>query len=154
MTASVLRPNHSRASSKCSRKLSRIVTLRRRFGIGLSLVKGLRALHGGEIDAHSEGPGRGSEFIVRLPLTSPATVESRARELDAPIDPRAARRIMVADDNKDAADTLGMLLELAGHEVRVVYSGRAAFMLAQTFRPDVAFIDIGMPDLSGYGSRE
>jgi two-component system, sensor histidine kinase len=120
------------------------------LGIGLSLVKGLIELHGGEIEARSAGPGRGSEFIVRLPLDAAISVAPRSSELDAPAPRRGARRIMIADDNKDAADALGMLLDLAGHDIRVVYNGRSALMLAQTFRPDVAFIDIGMPDLTGY----
>jgi CheY-like chemotaxis protein len=69
---------------------------------------------------------------------------------DVPPSAVAGRRVLVADDNKDAADALAMLLELSGHEVRVAHGGRAALSLAQTFRPDVAILDIGMPDLSGY----
>jgi two-component system, sensor histidine kinase len=119
------------------------------LGIGLSLVKGLLELHGGTIEAQSRGPGQGSEFFVRLPLGSPASRSHQTRDVDAPQD-APARRVMIADDNKDAADALGMLLDLSAHEIRVTYSGRSALMLARTFRPDVAFIDIGMPDLSGY----
>jgi len=119
------------------------------LGIGLALVKGLLDLHGGTIDARSDGLGRGSEFIVRLQLTAATSAEASSTHVDAP--PVACgRRVMVADDNKDAADALAMLLELGGHEVRVAHRGRAALELAQTFRPDVAIIDIGMPDLSGY----
>ena len=119
------------------------------LGIGLSLVKGLIALHGGSIEAHSEGLGRGSEFALRLPVTLNSSLKQPAH--DVPVRSVAAgRRVMIVDDNKDAGDALAMLLELAAHEVRVAYSGRGALTLAQTFRPDVAFIDIGMPDLSGY----
>jgi PAS domain S-box-containing protein len=119
------------------------------LGIGLALVKGLLELHCGTIEARSDGLGRGSEFVVRLPLTAATPSEASATEVDAP--PVACgRRVMVADDNKDAADALAMLLELSGHEVRVAHRGRAALELAQRFRPDVAIIDIGMPDLSGY----
>jgi len=119
------------------------------LGIGLALVKGLLDLHSGTIEARSDGLGRGSEFVVRLPLTAATPSEASATEVDAP--PVACgRRVMVADDNKDAADALAMLLELSGHEVRVAHRGRAALELAQRFRPDVAIIDIGMPDLSGY----
>jgi PAS domain S-box-containing protein len=119
------------------------------LGIGLALVKGILDLHGGTIGATSDGPGLGSEFIVRLPLVA----ANAGRAVSAgPESPPAAtgRRVIVADDNRDAADALAMLLELAGHEVRVAYGGRIALALAQTFRPDVALLDIGMPDLSGY----
>lgn len=118
------------------------------LGIGLALVKGLLDLHGGAIEARSDGPGRGSEFTVRLPLNDAPPL--KPVELGGSPATPAAHRVMVADDNKDAADSLAMLLELAGHEVRVARGGRAALSLAQTFRPDVAIIDIGMPDLNGY----
>ena len=120
------------------------------LGIGLSLVKGLLKLHGGAIEARSAGPGRGSEFIVRLPLNAVESGAAQIGGLDMPRSGPPGRRVMVADDNKDAADSLAMLLEFAEHEVRVAYGGRAALTLAQTFRPEVAFIDIGMPDCSGY----
>jgi CheY-like chemotaxis protein/nitrogen-specific signal transduction histidine kinase len=118
------------------------------LGIGLALVKGLTELHGGTIEARSAGLGHGSEFILRLPLSllrpgETLPMADRAR-------PPTRSRILIADDNRDAADSLSMLLELAGHEVRVAHLGRAALSLAQAFRPDVAFLDIGMPDLSGY----
>ena len=118
------------------------------LGIGLALVKGLLDLHGGSIEARSDGAGHGSEFTVRLPLNDAPSL--KPAELGSQPAATAARRVMVADDNKDAADSLAMLLELAGHEVRVARGGRAALSLAQTFRPDVALVDIGMPDLNGY----
>jgi CheY-like chemotaxis protein len=119
------------------------------LGIGLALVKGIVDLHGGTVEARSAGPGRGSEFIVRLPLAlpDPATANDAAAAKSVAA---ARRRILVADDNHDAADSLALLLELAGHEVRVAHLGHAAVALAQAFRPHTALLDIGMPDLSGY----
>jgi len=119
------------------------------LGIGLALVRGIVELHGGKVEARSEGLGFGSEFIVYLPLAARPQAETRAVS-----DPAQAsstrRRILVADDNKDAAESLAMLLEMAGHEVRVAHHGQAALSLAQVFRPDTALLDIGMPDMSGY----
>ncbi|HEY4445711.1 MAG TPA: PAS domain-containing protein [Steroidobacteraceae bacterium] len=120
------------------------------LGIGLALVRGLVELHGGAVEAMSEGPGRGSKFTVRLPLADSVASVAAAAETEAPTVATVGRRVLVADDNKDAADALAMLLELAGHEVRVAHGGRAALSLAQTFRPDVAVLDIGMPELNGY----
>jgi signal transduction histidine kinase/ActR/RegA family two-component response regulator len=119
------------------------------LGIGLALVKGLTELHGGSVEARSDGLGLGSEFIVRLPL---APRHTAASPLAADLGPAASvrRRILIADDNRDAAESLSMLLELEGHEVRVAHLGRSALSLAQVFRPDTALLDIGMPDLSGY----
>jgi len=119
------------------------------LGIGLALVKGIAEMHGGSVEARSRGLGFGSEFIVRLPLAARPQVASRFGA-DPEQAPPARRRILVADDNRDAAESLAMLLEMAGHEVRVAHLGRAALALAQVFRPDTALLDIGMPDLSGY----
>ena len=120
------------------------------LGIGLALVKGLTQLHGGTVEARSAGLGLGSEFILRLPLAAESTAAPAPS--DAAVAPLASSqpRVLIADDNKDAADSLAMLLNLSGHELRVAYSGRAALALAQTFRPHVAVLDIGMPDMSGY----
>jgi PAS domain S-box-containing protein len=120
------------------------------LGIGLALVRGLVGLHGGTVEAMSEGPGCGSKFLVRLPLADAVPSAAAAAETDVATGATVGRRVLVADDNKDAADALAMLLELAGHEVRVAHGGRAALSLAQTFRPDVAVLDIGMPELNGY----
>ena len=119
-------------------------------GVGLQLVHGILALHRGRLEARSEGPGRGSEFIVRLPLAAGEAaaaqpMPSRARERRA-----VSLRVLVADDNRDAADSLQRVLALYGHEVRVAYDGAAALELGQKFRPRVAVLDIGMPGTDGY----
>ena len=112
------------------------------LGIGLALVKGLAELHGGSVEARSAGLGLGSEFIVRLPVSAQQFSAPRVAD-PLPVSPQR-RRVLIADDNRDAADSLSMLLELAGHEVRVAHLGQTAMYLAQTFRPDVALLDIGM----------
>jgi CheY-like chemotaxis protein len=117
-------------------------------GIGLQLVRGILSLHRGRLEARSEGRGKGSEFIVRLPLTAPAPVAVQRAQ------PAAGRqvslRVLVADDNRDAADSLQRVLALFGHEVRVAYDGADALRLGQEFRPRVAVLDIGMPGTDGY----
>jgi CheY-like chemotaxis protein len=124
------------------------------LGIGLALVKGLTELHGGRIEVQSGGLGRGSRFVLHLPVSgSESLVAPRRDEGSAPQSP-SRRRVLIADDNKDAADSLAMLLELSGHEVRVTHTGRGALSLAQAFRPDTSLLDIGMPDMSGYEVAE
>jgi CheY-like chemotaxis protein len=120
------------------------------LGIGLSLVKGLVELHGGTTEVASRGVGKGSEFIVNLPLPAANVDAAQGDSAPAVSYSTPGRRVLIADDNKDAADSLGMLLEIDGHEVRIAHGGRAALALAQAFRPDVALLDIGMPELSGY----
>ncbi len=121
------------------------------LGIGLSLVKGLVQMHGGTIQAFSEGEGKGSEFAVRLPVASPALSESAAEKVEAKsVEPMASHRILVVDDNVDAADSLGQLLELMGNEVRTVYDGASGIQAAAAFRPRVVLCDIGMPKMNGY----
>jgi PAS domain S-box-containing protein len=118
------------------------------LGIGLALVNGLTELHGGIVEAKSEGLGHGSEFIVKLPIVTrnAVTAPTADAQAHAPI----SSRVLVADDNQDAADSLAMILEMAGHDVRVVHDGLSAVSVAQTFRPDTALLDIGMPQLNGY----
>jgi CheY-like chemotaxis protein len=119
------------------------------LGIGLALVQKLVALHGGRVEARSEGPGRGSEFIVRLPVaneTAPAAKENSA----PPAVLSAGTRILLVDDNTDAADSLGLLLESSGDEVRVVYDGPAALTAFAEFEPAVVILDLGMPGMTGY----
>ncbi len=120
------------------------------LGIGLSLVRGVVELHGGRIEARSDGPGQGSEFIVRLPVV----VEKRVQEApqgDKDEPPSVAKcRILVVDDLKDSADSLAMLLRMSGHEVHTAYDGEKAIIAAEKFRPEVILLDIGMPKLNGY----
>lgn len=118
------------------------------LGIGLALAKGLIEMHGGRIEARSEGPGRGSTFTVRLPNVSAVPHEPRAPARDRALD--AVRRILVVDDNRDAADMLALLLRMNGHEVRVAYDAGSGIAVAGEFPPDVALLDIGLPDVSGY----
>jgi PAS domain S-box-containing protein len=119
------------------------------LGIGLTLVKTLVEMHGGTVAAFSEGAGRGSEFVVRLPLSPPAeTAGSSARSVASDVVLR--RRVLVVDDNRDAADSLGTLLELLGADVRVVYNGPEAIEALDTYHPSVVLLDIGMPGMDGY----
>jgi CheY-like chemotaxis protein len=117
------------------------------LGIGLTLVRSLVEMHGGTVEAASGGIGTGSEFTVRLPLLSGADTPA-AETVAAP--PALRRHILVVDDNHDAGDSLGDLLELSGHAVRVARSGPQAIEVAREFRPDVAVLDIGLPGMSGY----
>ncbi len=123
------------------------------LGIGLSLVKTLVELHGGVIEVASAGVDQGSTLTVTLPLAS-ATVADPLRSMpphaDAVDAATAGQRILVVDDNVDAAETMALLLAAAGHVVRTAFDGQHALALAPTFRPDVVFLDIGMPDLDGY----
>jgi signal transduction histidine kinase/ActR/RegA family two-component response regulator len=123
------------------------------LGVGLALVKGLAELHGGTVEAQSEGVGKGSRFVLTLPFEAGPASEAPAEEALAVI-PFGQMRVLVADDNRDAADTLSMLLSLQGYEVRTVYGGRAAISAAETFRPDVALLDIGMPEVDGYSAAK
>jgi len=121
------------------------------LGIGLSLVKRLVEMHGGHVEAHSKGPGLGSEFVVRLPAAKITAADERASlgEHDTP-DTSLGRRILVVDDNVDAAMSLAVLLGLMGHETRTAHDGLEAMAVADQFKPDVALLDIGMPKLNGY----
>lgn len=121
------------------------------LGIGLTLVRRMVELHGGNVEAKSAGQGLGSEFIIRLPLvTSP----SRGPTSDAPVRERAVaasrRRILVVDDNADAAASLAMMLRMMGHETQTAHDGLAAVEAAADFRPEVILLDIGMPRMNGY----
>jgi len=122
------------------------------LGIGLWLVRGLVELHGGSVDARSDGPGKGSEFIVRLPVVVELLPEEVASPIQAEAEPPpiAKRRILIVDDLKDSADSLARLLELMGHDVHAAYSGEEAVIAAATFQPDLVLLDIGMPKVNGY----
>ena len=120
------------------------------LGVGLALSQWLVRLHGGAIEVHSDGLGRGSEFVVRLPLAENPIVVPHAPTADAVQPLTAARRVLVVDDNRDFADSLAEVLRLAGNEARVSYNGIEAFETAGHWRPDVVLLDIGMPQLNGY----
>jgi signal transduction histidine kinase/ActR/RegA family two-component response regulator len=119
------------------------------LGIGLTLVKTLVELHGGTVEAHSDGLGRGSEFAIRLPISvetpkllSPATASEPT--------PAVRRRILIVDDNEDGAESLAILLRLDGHETQTSHDGVEAIEAAERFRPDAVLLDIGLPKLNGY----
>lgn len=119
------------------------------LGIGLSLVRGLVEMHGGTVMAKSEGPGKGSEFIVRLPLAAAVTEAAPAAE-PSKLSSVRGERIVLADDNRDAAESLAMMLRISGHDVRIAHDGVEAVKLAGDFRPRVVLLDIGMPLMNGY----
>lgn len=118
------------------------------LGIGLSLVKRLVEMHDGTVTVTSDGPGKGAEFVVRLPVTAAAPVMQVVEEQV----PRHVQglRLLVVDDNRDAADTLCVLLQMLGHETRVAYDGEAALSAAEEYKPDVVLLDIGLPKADGY----
>ncbi|NOT24960.1 MAG: PAS domain S-box protein [Acidobacteria bacterium] len=121
------------------------------LGIGLTLVKSLLEMHGGSVEGFSEGLGRGSEFVVRLPLAAVHVVDvprTCTREVPAPN--LQARRVLVVDDNHDAAESMGMLLQILGAEVRVVYSGPEALESLSGYQPSAVLLDIGMPGMDGH----
>lgn len=122
------------------------------LGLGLTVVRRVLELHEGHIEAHSAGLGQGSEFVVRLPLRPPALIRSQPSTgleqlaLDVP----CRRRILIVDDNVDSGEAMSIIFELWGHEVRTSDSGAGALALLEHFKPDVAFVDIGLPDMDGY----
>jgi CheY-like chemotaxis protein len=124
------------------------------LGLGLSIVHNLVALHGGTISAHSEGPGRGSEFVIRLPATtglaahSDQTAESNTAAAVSP--PAGEVRVLVVDDNQDAADMLVAALSARGYVVRQALDGLAALQVCSEFTPHVALLDLGLPVIDGY----
>jgi signal transduction histidine kinase/DNA-binding response OmpR family regulator len=117
------------------------------LGIGLTLVKRLVAKHDGSVEVRSDGPGCGSEFEVRLPVIEGTPQETPAAEEETPA---PVRRILVVDDNTDAATSLALLLKVEGHTTATAYEGLEALERAETFRPDVILLDIGLPRLDGY----
>jgi PAS domain S-box-containing protein len=122
------------------------------LGIGLALVRGLVGLHGGSVDVRSEGPGHGSEFIVQLPRHVLAPLDAAREEPRVPepgVEPRRDT-VLIADDNRDAAESLAMVLRFAGYGVHVAYNGAEALELGARVRPRAALLDIGMPGMSGY----
>jgi signal transduction histidine kinase/CheY-like chemotaxis protein len=121
------------------------------LGIGLTLVRRLVELHGGTVKAFSAGPGKGSEFVVRLPVLKNVPAPERSvKSVSPPQKNGRSRRILVVDDNVDATESLALLLRLTGHEVSIAHDGQAALQLATTFRPSVVLLDLGLPGMSGY----
>ena len=122
------------------------------LGIGLTLVRRVLELHGGRIEARSLGLGQGSEFIVRLPIIAPpdgAHRQSDAANPDTLVNP-AVRRVLIVDDNEDAAQSLALLVRSWGHEAVVATDGPSAISVAEKFTPQTALLDIGMPGMNGY----
>jgi PAS domain S-box-containing protein len=118
------------------------------LGIGLTLVRRLVEMHGGQVEAFSDGPNRGSEFVVRLPvLLDPSELAPAPPVIERSVAPR---RVLIVDDNRDAAESLAMLLDIAGHATHVAHDGLAAIEAAEAFRPQVVLLDIGLPKLSGH----
>ena len=122
------------------------------LGIGLSLVRGLIQLHGGTVEANSAGPGHGSEFIVRLPRARGpiSRTDTAPRVSKTLLQAKRPLRVLIADDNSDSANSWAVLLEMSGHVVRTAFNGRDALHIAATFHPEIALLDIGMPELNGY----
>ncbi len=120
------------------------------LGIGLSLVKGLVEMHAGSVEARSEGPGMGSEFIIRLPVVLSVMQEQEEPASDAPAPQAPRRRILIVDDNVDAASSLAMMLKMMGHDVRTSHDGFDGVAAATAYRPDLILLDLGMPRLNGY----
>lgn len=120
------------------------------FGIGLSLVRKLVEMHGGTVTARSEGQGRGSEFAVRLPRIDAPSLGKKASSQDSPKRSTSGRRILVVDDDHDAAISLARLLRMAGHDTQTAFDGLEAIEVAELFRPEVVLLDIGLPKLDGH----
>jgi PAS domain S-box-containing protein len=120
------------------------------LGIGLALVKRLVEMHDGQVSAHSEGPGRGSEFCVRLPVLHDAEARVGTLEQSAPVGALVGRRILIVDDNRDAAESLAELLEVTGHTLATAHDGIEAVETAEAFQPEIILLDIGLPGMDGY----
>jgi CheY-like chemotaxis protein len=121
------------------------------LGIGLALVNRLVQMHGGSVTAHSDGLGEGAELTVRLPLVAERRVQTRSSDdQEASFRTAEPRRVLVVDDNREAADSIAWLVSIAGHEVRTAYDGQEGLTVASSFTPDVLLLDLGMPGLTGY----
>lgn len=119
------------------------------LGIGLSLVRRIVELHDGSVTAYSEGSGQGSEFTVRLPASEPQT-QSITPEMPAIETSKKSRRVLIVDDNRDAAQTMALLIKLSGHETSTAYDGAEALAMLDEVNPEVALLDIGLPEMDGY----
>ena len=121
------------------------------LGVGLTLVKRLIEMHGGTVEARSEGLGKGSEFTVRLPLLPDLPLTAKPTDAEVVLAlPEMSHRILIVDDNRDAADTMALMLRIKGNQVETAYDGQEAVRVAGVFRPAIALLDIGLPKLDGY----
>ncbi|MDO9436872.1 PAS domain S-box protein [Hydrogenophaga sp.] len=120
------------------------------LGIGLTLVRSIVGMHGGSVEARSEGPGHGSEFLVRLPLLVGGHVAQGTQSARPTAAPMKLQRVLVVDDNRDAADSLEMVLQFLGADVRAVYDGQTALEVFNSYQPSAVFLDIGMPGMDGF----
>jgi PAS domain S-box-containing protein len=120
------------------------------LGIGLTIVRKLVALHGGTVSVRSDGPGKGSEFVVLLPALSDAQTVGESGATWQPGNARIRRRVLIVDDDRDLAETAAVLLKASGHEVRIAHDGASALAIAAEYRPDVVLLDIGLPGMNGY----
>jgi CheY-like chemotaxis protein len=125
------------------------------LGIGLTLVRSLVDMHGGRVEVRSEGAGHGSEFRVWLPVAAgPPALETPPEKGEEATGGAEARRVLIVDDNRAAAETLRLVLTMAGHEVRVAYDGEEGLAAAAGFRPEVVLMDLGMPRMDGYEAAQ
>jgi CheY-like chemotaxis protein/anti-sigma regulatory factor (Ser/Thr protein kinase) len=120
------------------------------LGIGLTMARSLVEMHGGSVEARSEGSGKGTEFLVRLPLLQEARALPSCLDSSGEVPPLGGRRILVVDDNRDAAESLAMLLHCTGAEVRTVSDGPSALDMVPAFAPDAVLLDLGMPGMDGF----
>ncbi|HWL07273.1 MAG TPA: PAS domain S-box protein [Planctomicrobium sp.] len=121
------------------------------IGVGLAIVKRLVEMHGGLVEGQSAGPGTGSEFLIRLPILTSAAIASESEiKPDVVESQNTGSRVLIVDDNVDAAVMLAMVLKRLGHQVQTAHDGRTAIQAVETFQPEAIFLDIGMPDLNGY----
>jgi two-component system CheB/CheR fusion protein len=120
------------------------------LGIGLTLVRRLVEMHGGSVQAFSDGPGKGSQFVVSVPELSHLPIKQTAKAVNGSASEISTRRVLIVDDNADAAKALARLLKLDGHDVVTCFDGISALATASTFVPEYIFLDIGLPGMDGY----
>jgi CheY-like chemotaxis protein len=117
------------------------------LGIGLALARRLAEMHGGELVAHSDGPGKGSAFTIKMPVCNALATRASSRQTDVP---QLACRVLIIDDNRDAANTMAMLVGELGCSTCIAHDAARGLQAVHTFEPDIVFLDIGMPDINGY----